>query len=182
MKLDFGCGKNPRDGFEGVDVLDFGQKWTVDLGVEKWPWEDNSVEEGHSSHFLEHLEQWERVHFFNELWRVMKVGAKTSIIVPDMKNDCAYGDPTHCWPAVSPFFIYYLLRDWRAVNAPHTNFDRPASHGRPKKVGYTCNFSATSSWNSDPRVAGRNIEYLQHGMNHWWNVARDYYITVEKLP
>ena len=133
-RLDFGCGKNPRNGFEGVDRLDFGQKWKVDLTA-PWPWPDASVQEAHSSHFLEHLTAPQRIHFVNELHRVLIPGGKCRIITPHWASSRAYGDLTHQWPPVSEFWWYYLNREWRAVNAPHND-------------GYTCDFDAKWSFST----------------------------------
>ena len=69
VRLDLGCGPNKREGFIGVDVLKFGGKVDVifDLGSgKKFPWKDDSVDEVHASHFVEHLTWPQRVHFFNE--------------------------------------------------------------------------------------------------------------------
>ena len=94
LKLDLGCGKNPKEGFEGVDSRDFGQPHTLDLR-KPWPWADGSVEEAHSSHFVEHLTGAERIHFVNELHRVLVPGGKAQIIVPHWASCRAYGDLTH---------------------------------------------------------------------------------------
>lgn len=97
VKLDLGCGKNKKAGFIGVDNISFdGVDVVHDLRTQ-WPWEKESVEEVHCSHFLEHLTNAERVHFWNELYRVMKPGAKAQIIVPHWSSGRAYGDPTHCF-------------------------------------------------------------------------------------
>ena len=100
-KLDIGCGKNKKEGFLGVDQYAMeGVDVVMDVrGV--WPWEDNSIDEVHSSHFVEHLTATERVHFYNELHRVLKNGAKAMIITPHWASNRAYGDPTHQWPPVS---------------------------------------------------------------------------------
>lgn len=55
VKLDLACGQSPREGFEGVDFLAPDVKHRVDLFKFPWPWADNSVDELHSSHFVEHL-------------------------------------------------------------------------------------------------------------------------------
>jgi hypothetical protein len=97
LKLDFGCGPNKREGFQGVDSIAFpGVDFVVDLR-QRWPWEDNSVAEAHASHFIEHLTAMERVHFANELYRVLKPGGKCTVIVPHWGSCRAYGDPTHCF-------------------------------------------------------------------------------------
>jgi hypothetical protein len=119
MKLDFGCGHEPRVGFEGVDIQPWGQAWTVDLRG-PWPWADASVDEAHTSHFIEHLTMDERCHFFRELHRVLKPGAECQVIAPHWSSSRAYGDPTHIMPPISEWFFYYLNKKWRAENAPHT--------------------------------------------------------------
>jgi predicted SAM-dependent methyltransferase len=55
LRLDLGCGQNPKEGFEGVDMYGDKAKHKVDLFKFPWPFEDNSVEEIHASHFLEHV-------------------------------------------------------------------------------------------------------------------------------
>ncbi len=71
VKLDIGCGPSPKEGFIGCDIIAFNNSIKVfHAGRDKWPFENDSVDEVHASHFLEHLtnlnEAWERTHFFNE--------------------------------------------------------------------------------------------------------------------
>lgn len=165
LKLDLGCGKNPRPGFDGVDAMDFGQPIRTDLR-QAWPWADGSVDEVHCSHFLEHLTGSERVHFFNELHRVLIKGGKATIIVPHWSSERAYGDPTHQWPPVVFFTFYYLRKDWREGNAPHT--------------GYTCDFETTAGnvvaapWNAKAQ------EVQQFSQQHYINVCQDLICTTIK--
>lgn len=167
LKLDLGCGPNKREGFIGVDERQFDGKVDVvhDL-KKKWPWKDGSVEEVHCSHFLEHLEGHERVHFFNELHRVLIPKGKATIIVPSWTSERAYGDPTHKWPPVCGFAFYYLDKNWRAANAPHT--------------GYDCDFefvggnSIAQPWNL------RNQETQSFAQTHYLNVAQDMHVSLTK--
>jgi predicted SAM-dependent methyltransferase len=55
LKLDLGCGQNPREGFDGVDLYGDKAKHKVDLFKFPWPFADNSVDEIHCSHFMEHI-------------------------------------------------------------------------------------------------------------------------------
>jgi predicted SAM-dependent methyltransferase len=55
VRLDLGCGQRPKDGYEGVDNRAPDAKHKVDLFKFPWPWEDNSVDELHASHFVEHI-------------------------------------------------------------------------------------------------------------------------------
>lgn len=166
LKLDLGCGKNPREGFIGVDCRDFGQAITADLR-KRWPWKDGSVEEAHCSHFVEHLTAPERIHFVNELYRVLKPDGKCQLIVPSWSSCRAYGDLTHQWPPVSEFWFYYLDKSWREQNAPHND-------------GYKCNFLATWGYSLHPHLQPRNQEYQQHALQFWKEAAQDIICTLTK--
>jgi SAM-dependent methyltransferase len=159
LKIDLGCGKNVREGFTGVDVRDFGQKVTADL-TKKWPWKDGSVDEAHCSHFIEHLDAEERIHFVNELYRVLKPGAQCQVVVPHWASQRAYGDLTHKWPPVAEFWFYYLSKEWRAINAPHND-------------GYACDFEVTWGYSLHPALASRNQEYQQNALSWWKEAAQD---------
>jgi predicted SAM-dependent methyltransferase len=166
LKLDLGCGKNKQAGFIGVDSISFdGVDTVLDLRT-PWPWEDNSVEEVFSSHFVEHLTGTERIHFFNELGRVMKKAAKAKIITPDWSHACAYGDPTHQWPPMSSWYPLYLNKVWRDQNAPH--------------VGYTCDFDWVHGASWDEWLNTRNDEMRMFAMARYINSARDLHINLVK--
>jgi methyltransferase family protein len=122
LKLDLGCGTKKQPGFLGVDARAFpGVDVVADLRA-PWPWPDAGVEEVFSSHFLEHLTGPERIHFVNELYRVLRVGGKATLVVPSWSSARAYGDLTHQWPPVSPFWFFYLNKAWREKEAPHSDF------------------------------------------------------------
>lgn len=166
LKLDLGCGKNKKPGFLGVDALAFdGVDVQHDLrGV--WPWADESVEEVHCSHFLEHLTGAERIHFYNELYRVLQPQGRAAIIVPHWSSGRAYGDPTHQWPPVVEFSFYYLNKDWRDVNAPH--------------CGLECNFDATWGYSVHGAWQTRTQEVQAFGVAHYREVAQDLAVTLVK--
>lgn len=166
LKLDLGCGKTQREGFEGADSRDFGQKHVIDL-TKPWPWKSESVDEAHSSHFVEHLNSTERIHFANELYRVLRVGGKCLLITPNWSSCRAYGDLTHQWPPVSEFWFNYLNKAWREANAPHNDF-------------YTCDFDSTGGWSLHPGIVNRNVEYQQHALTFWKEAGPDLLTTVIK--
>jgi len=172
IRLDLGCGKNKAKGpdgqpYIGVDAISFeGVDVVHDLRCAPWPWEDNSIDEVFSSHFLEHLPGSDRIVFFNELHRVLKPGGKALIITPYWSHDCAYGDPTHAWPPISTWYVLYLNQAWRGVNAPH--------------VGYTCDFDWTTGFGMDEWLLSRNDEVRAFAMQHYTNSVRDLHATVTK--
>jgi hypothetical protein len=165
-KLDLGCGKNKKEGFLGVDAISFdGVDFVADLR-KKWVWGEDTVEEVHCSHFLEHLTGSERVHFYNELYRVMKKDAKATIVVPHWSSGRAYGDPTHQWPPVVEFSFYYLDRAWRDVNAPH--------------CGLNCDFNAVWGYSIHPSWQTRSQDTQMFGLSHYREVAQDIICTLTK--
>jgi predicted SAM-dependent methyltransferase len=183
LKLDIGCGKNPKEGFDGIDAIDFGQKYILDVAAKdkkgnfiKWPFEDNSVEEIHCSHFVEHLKPDERIHFVNEIYRILIPSTsiengKVTIIVPHYGSERAYGDMTHQWPPVVGFWFNYLDKDWREGNAPHNH-------------GYTCDFKiirdVTWGFSLHPSIVPRNIDYQMHALTFWREAAQDMIATLIK--
>lgn len=175
LKIDIGCGKNKKPGFIGFDSLKMDGVDVVGDIREKWPWEDSSVDEAHCSHVLEHLtnfgEKYERVHFFNELYRVLKPGAGCQLIFPHWASQRFYGDPTHK-EVFSEFGFYYLSKEWRKVNAPHAD-----SEFVP--WGYNCDLEATWGYTEHPSLAGRSIEYKQQAMQFWLEARQDVVATVK---
>lgn len=170
MKLDLGAGKNRRGPdyttvdcrpFEGVDVV-------ADLR-EKWPFEDESVDDVWCSHVLEHFERLERVHFMNELHRVLKPGKSATIVTPHWCSMRAFGDMDHKWPPVSEFFYFYLNRDWRAANAPHDDF-------------YTCNFALppTVVPMGRPDLVPRYPDMAQWMVENCREAVQDIVVTITK--
>jgi len=169
MKLDLGCGKNKQPGFVGVDIRAFeGVDQVLDLAA-PWPWESESVEEAHTSHFVEHLTAPQRIHFVNELYRVLAPSGKCTLIVPHWASCRAYGDLTHQWPPVSEFWFYYLNKEWRAVNAPHND-------------EYTCDFDVTWGYSMRPEVGIRNMEFQQFALQNYKEAAQDIIATMTKRP
>lgn len=168
MKLDLGCGTRKKEGFIGVDSRQFdGVDVVADLGADKWPWQDETVDEVHCSHMVEHLTAPQRVHFVNELCRVLKRGGKAAIVVPHWASCRAYGDLTHQWPPVSEFWFYYLNAEWRKVNAPHND-------------GYSCDFDATWGYSLHPSLNVRNVEFQQFALNSHKEAAQDIVATLTK--
>ena len=82
-RLDIGCGPNKKDGLIGVDFRNFpGVDVRHQHGHDVWPFEDGTIDEVHASHVVEHLKPAERIHFVNELHRVLVKDGKCQIITP----------------------------------------------------------------------------------------------------
>lgn len=180
LKLDLGAGTTKREGFISVDIRKFdGVDVVCDLAHDPWPWPDNSVDEVISSHMLEHLNGFERTHFANELYRVLKpapVGKtepKATIITPHWASARAYGDPTHAWPPVSEWTYAYWQAAWRKANAPHDD-------------AFTCDFEAPPpTYTLHPFLLTRATEHQQERLAWSKEAAQDMIqvlIKREKAP
>lgn len=182
LRLDLGCGPNKRTGFVGVDSIAFpGVDVVTDLRG-PWPWKDGTVAEVHCSHFVEHLTAIERVHFVNELQRVLMPSRKVNgvnvegfatIICPHWASCRAYGDPTHQWPPVSEFWFYYLSKEWRATNAPHT--DAANMPG-----GFACDFEASWGYSVHPQIQARSQDAQQFAFAFYKEAIQDLMATLTK--
>jgi predicted SAM-dependent methyltransferase len=119
-----------------------------------WPWPDSSVEEVLALDVCEHIgDRWTkesvkvwmetyrqedlrmldgRIHFMNELHRVLKPGAQATIETPNAARGCGYyQDPTHVSPWCLSTFKYF----------EHGTF----AHGRLSKAyGITAAFRVLS--------------------------------------
>ncbi len=101
MKLNLGCGGKKIEGFINVDKFPTpATDLLLDLETPNWPWEDDSINEIHLIHCLEHLGKDTETYFniFKELYRICKNGAIVEIHVPHPRHDNFLGDPTHVRP------------------------------------------------------------------------------------
>ena len=105
--LDIGCGMNKYNkswvGMDKSPDVDADIVW--DAREIPWPFEDESVHQLRTSHFLEHLSASELIPFMNECWRVLKWSHLPKIngldpgkmwhLVPHADCMSAKHDPTH---------------------------------------------------------------------------------------
>jgi len=92
--LELGCGNSKKvanaigvDSFDGIDV-----DVVADLN-QGLPFEDGSIDEIYSFHFLEHVENLDFI--LKEIHRVLKPEGKCIGTVPHFSNPYFYSDPTH---------------------------------------------------------------------------------------
>jgi SAM-dependent methyltransferase len=174
VKLDIGCGSKKKEGFIGVDQYAMaGVDIICKVGKDPLPFKDGEVEEIYSSHFFEHLSATERTFLYNEMYRVLAPGAKATIIVPHWNSNRAYGDPTHQWPPVSEMSFFYLNKQWRKEQAPHTD-----SEWNPE--GFNCDFEATWGYSLNPALVSRNPEFQQFALSWYKEAVQDIMVSLTK--
>lgn len=178
IKIDVGCGPNKiAEDWIGIDQYKMkGVDIVMNIGADRFPFDDDTVDEVHCSHTLEHLTNWEdkyeRVHLFNELYRIMKKGAKATFIIPHWNSMRYYGDPTHREP-FSEFALWYLNKKDREAQLLHTDI-------KYNKNGYNCDFSHTYGYNLRQDLLTRNYEYQMYALQTQKEAAQDLIFTLIK--
>lgn len=186
LKIDLGCGQNPREGFEGADLYGDKAKHKVDLFKFPWPWKSGSVEELYSAHFLEHVPAREvgledlsgesreflgqdmLFAFMDEAWRVLKPDGWMTIVVPSGRSNRAFWDPTHRRFFMQETFLYFA-REWRKQNG--------LEHYRVR-----CNFAVDVGHTLPQEEMLRSAEAQAERFHHYWNVTHDWVAKLKKLP
>lgn len=168
MKLDLACGQNKKEGFTGIDSSPCeGVDIVHNLLSAPWPIESDSVEEVHCSHFFEHIPGKERPKFMEELYRVMKVGAKATFLVPYYSSFRAIQDFTHEWPPVCEASFLYFNKQWMKDNKlTHYNVN--------------CDFDFTYGYSVSPDWAVRSQDSQSFAFKNYLNSISDLIVTLIK--
>jgi hypothetical protein len=94
FSIDLGCGNSKKSGFTGIDILEYpGVDFVADLEKDLSFIPDNSVKEFFSSHFLEHIQNFEGL--MGEIHRTLSPEGTVEIVVPHFSNPYFYSDFTH---------------------------------------------------------------------------------------
>lgn len=191
---DLGCGFKPMPGFVGLDKFATGENiLTADLYVTPWAVEqattyfdldageektatalmripDNSVDYYISSHFVEHVPDWDA--HFTEVYRTLKPGGCYKLVAPYYTSTRAYQDPDHK-QFVSEQRFTYLSAKWRKSQGLH-------------HYGAQVNFSVVGLfflWHPDfADETGISDEARRFAMTHYFNTVDDIAICLKKEP
>jgi SAM-dependent methyltransferase len=133
----------------------------------KWPFKTASVDLIYTSHFVEHVPDWDA--FWTEAYRVMKPGGYFVAITPYYTSVGASQDPDHK-QLISPERYSYLSREWREKN--------DMAH-----YGANVDFrKAALLFDFDEDFADKDYSVIAYAMRHYMNVVRNLGVVLEKLP
>lgn len=82
MNLNLGCGDKKKEGYTNVDVCG-SPDVACDLNSFPWPWENDSIDEVFSEHWLEHVSDYERTIL--EIHRILKPNGRFWFVVPHFR-------------------------------------------------------------------------------------------------
>ena len=174
LKVDLACGQNLTPGFVGVDVW-AGADIVHDLLVFPFPFADRSVDEVVCNHFVEHIPMRETAlgqdlfcAFMDEVWRVMRPGARATFTYPHLHSDRAFQDPTHRRFIPWPTWLYFNAQ-WRKDNG--------LDHYQ-----LACDFEIISveACGIAADVATRHHEVATLMQDRQWNVVADTKVVIER--
>jgi len=101
--VDLCGGLDPAPGFVPLDVTPTPGGIVADLRG-RWPLADSSVGVLRAHDALEHIP--DKIHVFNEAWRVLAPGGWFLSMTPSALGQGAFQDPTHCAYYVKNSFLY----------------------------------------------------------------------------
>jgi SAM-dependent methyltransferase len=95
MNILLGCGGEQRAGWVHLDRVRHSPHVDVahDLNIVPWPFDDDAADYIEATDVLEHLDSF--YDFFNECWRILKVGGIVQVRVPRFDSANVWRDPTH---------------------------------------------------------------------------------------
>jgi len=83
MKLHIGCGRDIKKGFINIDRIQAkGIDVVLNVGSEKFSYDDNTIDYVLANHFIEHLDTDETTFMLDELYRICKAGAIVDFSAP----------------------------------------------------------------------------------------------------
>lgn len=185
--IDLACGDNKQNGYIGVDVE---KTPSVDIvcNLLEFPWsfaKDNSIDKLHTAHFVEHIPMvfWGEGNelsilpkkgyidllekFFEECWRVLKVGGELQVIAPYYSSMRCWQDPTHR-RAINDATFLYVQRPWREANK------LIHCHGKS-------NFAVSYGYALDQSIVNKVPEYQAMAVRTQNNVVNDIVATLKKI-
>jgi len=176
MKIDLGCGKSKRgEDYIGVDIVKLeGVDVVHDLNTFPWPFENESVDEIHTSHYVEHVPYDVNgdgrdglIQFMDECYRILKPGGKLIIQVPYGSSIRAFQDPTHRRFLFKESF-YYFNKEWR---------DTMNLEYYPINSNYIMEFSYFIT----NEMSLKSQEVRDLAILHEWNVVDDLKVELTKI-
>jgi SAM-dependent methyltransferase len=139
LVIEIGCGSSPKikDAIT-VDILDLSGVDIITDVSKGLPFNDNSVDEIHSYHFLEHVEDLQSL--FKEMYRVLKEDGLIIGTVPHFSNPYYYSDPTHKIFFGLYTFSYFDKEQQLFKRKVPTFYSKELFHTKKIRLGFTSPF------------------------------------------
>lgn len=164
VRIDLGCGTAKRPGFVGLDHVELpGVDHVLDLTKDPFPFEDDSVDEVFSAHFLEHID--EPNHVFEEIGRVCRDGARIEIWTP------------YAWTNEAFLYghIHYISEEmWQHLGVSHRDVYASMLKGRWQLHRFV--FVVDEATLADLAAYSTNIDFA---IKYFKGVVREFGVEIE---
>ncbi|MGE5364375.1 MAG: class I SAM-dependent methyltransferase [Bacteroidota bacterium] len=146
MKLNLGCGRDIKEGYINLDIVDYGGNMVCDITKFPYPFDDNVFDEVYASHVLEHLDNFHKT--ISELYRILKPGGILVVYAPFFLNTKYFGEPDHKIPfSIRTFDNYEFIGNrklkfyekWKLTH--RTNYEGKAQFEVLEKKFITSHFA-----------------------------------------
>ena len=137
---------------------------------EKLPWKlgDETVQEAYCGFTLNRIPGCKRMEWMAELWRVLVLGGKVTIIVPYWSSPRAIQDPNSQWPPFCDQSFNYFNKAFRDVNKEPKNWE-----------GY-CDFDVAGGYQFDPDAMTKSDDVKAFWVKHYLNAVSDIHMVLTK--
>lgn len=172
LRVNLACGQTKEEGWVGVDIVKCpGVDVVHDLNRFPWPFKSDSVDEVFVSHYVEHIpldtpKGDGLILFMEELYRILKPGAKAKILAPYYNSIRCWQDPTHR-RAISEATFLYFNQEWRKQN----KLDHYPIH---------CNFDFEYGYLMPGDWANRSDDAKVFAVRHYSNAVNDIQVVLTK--
>lgn len=199
LRIDIGSGKNPKEGFIGIDAIDFGQEYQADLRYAPWAlcgekragWIDYLQRTG-----MAHIPQgvarktgkWmlpdnavdevHSSHFVEHLTGAERIGFFNElyrVMKPGAVATIVTPNWSHARAYGDPTHQWPPMSSWYPLYLNKEWRSTQAPH-----VPFTCDFNHSIAGAWDGRLNGRTPEYTQTAMNNETNAWADLIVTLTK--
>lgn len=110
IEVNLGCGNVKQKGWVGIDIRKFpAVDYVMNVGKEKLPFEDNSVDKIHADHLFEHFYPHELIFCVEECFRVLKPSGHLLVSVPRAGTLAYYVHPDHKIQFVEETFSFFQV-------------------------------------------------------------------------
>lgn len=198
LRIDIGCGKNPKEGFIGIDAIDFGQEYQADLRYAPWAlcgekrvgWKDAftvrdkiqvpTMRKKGGPWILpdSSVDEVNSSHFVEHLTGAERIGFFNElyrVMKPGAVATIITPNWSHARAYGDPTHQWPPMSSWYPLYLNKEWRSTQAPH-----VPFTCDFNHSIAGAWDGRLNGRNPEYTQAAMNNETNAWADLIVTLTK--
>ena len=141
IKLYVGSGDKTKEGFQSVDIYDFGTNKIWDMRLGYGPWKDEKIDDVYGENFLEHFTNDEAIKFLSDTCEVLiETNGTLKLDVPSIKREAAFEFPHKSYYKMRTFHELeteeqpiYGIKNWKIERLFMNHKDSIIVYMRPSR-------------------------------------------------